>query len=142
MNIREQSEELERKYLSPYASLSCESQGREREEEQCDIRTVYQRDRDRIIHCKAFRRMKHKTQVFLAPMGDHYRTRLTHTLEVAQIARTIAKALRMRMVLSIFAALLSFSLSILQAASAVKCFLKTAKTLRPAVSTAGRKEEI
>ena len=94
MNIREQSEELERKYLSPYASLSCESQGRDREEEQCDIRTVYQRDRDRIIHCKAFRRMKHKTQVFLAPMGDHYRTRLTHTLEVAQIARTIAKALR------------------------------------------------
>lgn len=95
MNIREQSEELEKKYLSPYASLSCESQGREREEEQCDIRTVYQRDRDRIIHCKAFRRMKHKTQVFLAPMGDHYRTRLTHTLEVAQIARTIAKALRL-----------------------------------------------
>ena len=93
MNIREQSEELERKYLSPYASLSCESQGRDREEEQCDIRTVYQRDRDRIIHCKAFRRMKHKTQVFLAPMGDHYRTR--HTLEVAQIARTIAKALRL-----------------------------------------------
>ena len=82
MNIREQSEKLERKYLSPYASLSCESQGRDREEEQCDIRTVYQRDRDRIIHCKAFRRMKHKTQVFLAPMGDHYRTRLTHTLEV------------------------------------------------------------
>lgn len=96
MNIREQSEELERKYLSPYASLSCESQGREREEEQCDIRTVYQRDRDRIIHCKAFRRMKHKTQVFLAPMGDHYRTRLTHTLEVAQIAMNIAKALRLR----------------------------------------------
>ena len=95
MNIREQSEKLERKYLSPYASLSCESQGRDREEEQCDIRTVYQRDRDRIIHCKAFRRMKHKTQVFLAPMGDHYRTRLTHTLEVAQIARTIAKALRL-----------------------------------------------
>lgn len=95
MNIREQSEELERKYLSPYASLSCESQGRDREEEQCDIRTVYQRDRDRIIHCKAFRRMKHKTQVFLATMGDHYRTRLTHTLEVAQIARTIAKALRL-----------------------------------------------
>ena len=93
MNIREQSEELERKYLSPYASLSCESQGRDREEEQCDIRTVYQRDRDRIIHCKAFRRMKHKTQVFLAPRGDHYRTRLTHTLEVAQIARTIARAL-------------------------------------------------
>ena len=94
MNIREQSEKLERKYLSPYASLSCESQGRDREEEQCDIRTVYQRDRDRIIHCKAFRRMKHKTQVFLAPMGDHYRTRLTLTLEDAQIARTIANAMR------------------------------------------------
>ena len=67
--------------------------GRDREEAQCDIRTVYQRDRDRIIHCKAFRRLKHKTQVFLAPMGDHYRTRLTHTLEVSQIARTISKSL-------------------------------------------------
>lgn len=93
MNIRQKNEELEMKILSPYAAKSCESMGRDREEEQCDIRTVYQRDRDRIIHCKAFRRLKHKTQVFLAPMGDHYRTRLTHTLEVAQIARTIAKSL-------------------------------------------------
>lgn len=93
MNIREKNEKLEMKILSPYAAKSCESMGRDREEVPCDIRTVYQRDRDRIIHCKAFRRLKHKTQVFLAPMGDHYRTRLTHTLEVAQIARTIAKAL-------------------------------------------------
>lgn len=93
MNIRQKNEELEMKILSPYAAKSCESKGRDREEEQCDIRTVYQRDRDRIIHCKAFRRLKHKTQVFLAPMGDHYRTRLTHTLEVSQIARTIAKSL-------------------------------------------------
>lgn len=93
MNIRQKNEELERKYLSPYAALSCESMGRDREEPQCDLRTVYQRDRDRILHCKAFRRLKHKTQVFLSPMGDHYRTRLTHTLEVAQIARTIAKSL-------------------------------------------------
>ena len=70
-------------------------QGRDREEEECDVRTVYQRDRDRILHCKAFRRLKDKTQVFLAPQGDHYRNRLTHTLEVSQIARTIAKALRL-----------------------------------------------
>lgn len=95
LNIREKNEELEKMYLSSYASLSANSQGRDREEEQCDIRTVYQRDRDRIIHCKAFRRLKHKTQVFLAPMGDHYRTRLTHTLEVSQIARTIAKSLQL-----------------------------------------------
>ena len=93
MNIRQKNEEMEKKFLSPYAALSCESKGRDREEPQCDLRTVYQRDRDRIIHCKAFRRLKHKTQVFLAPMGDHYRTRLTHTLEVSQIARTIAKSL-------------------------------------------------
>ena len=93
MNIRQKNEEKEKKFLSPYAALSCESKGRDREEPQCDLRTVYQRDRDRIIHCKAFRRLKHKTQVFLAPMGDHYRTRLTHTLEVSQIARTIAKSL-------------------------------------------------
>lgn len=95
MNIREKNEELEKLYLSPYASLSVNSLGRDREEEQCDLRTVFQRDRDRIIHCKAFRRLKHKTQVFLAPMGDHYRTRLTHTLEVSQIARTIAKSLQL-----------------------------------------------
>lgn len=95
MNIRESTEQWEEAYLSPYASFSKDSKGRERMEDSCDIRTVYQRDRDRIIHCKAFRRLKHKTQVFLAPEGDHYRTRLTHTLEVSQIARTIAKSLRM-----------------------------------------------
>ncbi len=95
MNIRESTEQWEEAYLSPYAAFSKNSRGREREEEACDIRTAYQRDRDRIIHCKAFRRLKHKTQVFLAPEGDHYRTRLTHTLEVSQIARTIAKSLRM-----------------------------------------------
>lgn len=95
MNIRELSEEKEYRNLSPYASRSKESKGREREETECDIRTVYQRDRDRIIHSKAFRRLKDKTQVFLAAQGDHYRTRLTHTLEVSQIARTIAKALEL-----------------------------------------------
>ncbi len=95
MTIRENTEEWERKYLSPYAALSADSRGRDRDEPPCDIRPVYQRDRDRILHCKAFRRLKHKTQVFLSPMGDHYRTRLTHTLEVSQIARTIARALRL-----------------------------------------------
>ena len=95
MNIRESMEQREQKMLSPYAALSLCSRGRERQEEECDVRTVYQRDRDRILHSKAFRRMKDKTQVFLAPQGDHYRTRLTHTLEVSQIARTIAKALRL-----------------------------------------------
>lgn len=95
MNIRETMEQWERDNLSPYASLSSETLGRDREEPQCDIRPAYQRDRDRIIHSKAFRRLKHKTQVFLAPEGDHYRTRLTHTLEVSQIARTIARALRL-----------------------------------------------
>ncbi len=95
MNIREETEEREAQYLSPGASLARDSRGREVPEEPCDIRTDYQRDRDRIIHCKSFRRLKHKTQVFLAPMGDHYRTRLTHTLEVSQIARTIARALRL-----------------------------------------------
>ncbi len=93
MNIREEREAWEEAFLKPWASHSARSLGRDREEAQCDIRPVYQRDRDRILHCKAFRRMKHKTQVFLAPKGDHYRTRLTHTLEVAQIARTIARAL-------------------------------------------------
>ena len=95
MLIREKQEQQEHEILSPYASFSDQSRGRDREEEQCDLRTVYQRDRDRIIHCKAFRRLKHKTQVFLSPGDDHYRTRLTHTLEVAQIARTIARALRL-----------------------------------------------
>ena len=95
MTIREQLEAREEEYLSPYATLSRNSKGREREEPQCDIRPVFQRDRDRILHCKAFRRLKKKTQVFLLPKGDHYRTRLTHTLEVSQNARTIAKALRL-----------------------------------------------
>lgn len=93
MNIRESLEAWEKEYLSPYAMLSMNSKGRLKEEEQCDIRPVFQRDRDRIIHSKAFRRLKDKTQVFLTPEGDHYRTRLTHTLEVSQTARTIAKAL-------------------------------------------------
>ncbi|MDO4493305.1 MAG: deoxyguanosinetriphosphate triphosphohydrolase [Clostridia bacterium] len=95
MNAREYREELERKILSPYAMLSSETKGRERPMEQCELRTDFIRDRDRIIHCKSFRRLKHKTQVFLSPQGDHYRTRLTHTLEVSQIARTIARALRL-----------------------------------------------
>ena len=95
MTIREQLEAREEEYLSPYATLSRNTRGREREEPQCDIRPVFQRDRDRILHCKAFRRLKQKTQVFLLPKGDHYRTRLTHTLEVSQNARTIAKALRL-----------------------------------------------
>lgn len=95
VTIRETMEQRELYYLSPFATLSAESAGRDRPEEECDIRTVFQRDRDRILHSKSFRRMKHKTQVFLSPEGDHYRTRLTHTLEVAQTARTIAKALRL-----------------------------------------------
>lgn len=95
MTIREQLEQREREYLSPYASMSADSKGRDFKEEECDIRPVYQRDRDRILHSQSFRRLKDKTQVFLTPEGDHYRTRLTHTLEVSQNARTIAKALKL-----------------------------------------------
>ncbi|MCI7323638.1 MAG: deoxyguanosinetriphosphate triphosphohydrolase [Lachnospiraceae bacterium] len=95
MTIREQIEQMEIENLSPYACLSVKSRGRDKEEPQCDIRPVFQRDRDRILHSKSFRRLKSKTQVFLTPLGDHYRTRMTHTLEVSQNARTIAKALRL-----------------------------------------------
>ncbi len=93
LSIRTMLEEREKKFLSPYAQFSSQSKGRAFGEEECDIRPAFQHDRDRIIHSKSFRRLKHKTQVFLTPSGDHYRTRLTHTLEVAQIARTMAKAL-------------------------------------------------
>jgi len=94
-NPREIREALEGQMLSPKASFSAQSKGRRRDEPECEIRTCYQRDIDKIMHCKAFRRLKHKTQVFLRPEGDHYRTRLTHTLEVARISRTIARALRL-----------------------------------------------
>jgi len=95
MSAREEIERLEDGWLSPHAVRSRDSRGREREEPPDPLRTCFMRDRDRIIHCKSFRRLKHKTQVFLAPEGDHYRTRLTHTLEVSQISRTIARALHL-----------------------------------------------
>ncbi len=95
LHIRERLEERERRTLCPQAQLAAASRGREKPEPECSIRPAFQHDRDRILHCKAFRRLKHKTQVFLAPTGDHYRTRLTHTLEVAQIARTICRALEL-----------------------------------------------
>jgi dGTPase len=100
MNIREMLEKIEYDTLVPRAAKSADTRGRDRAEPEDDLRPSYQRDRDRIIHCKAFRRLKHKTQVFLAPEGDHYRTRLTHVLEVTQIARTIAKSLRLNEVLT------------------------------------------
>jgi len=92
---RVSQEEFEEEFLSSYATKSSQSKGRQRKEKSCPLRTDFQRDRDRIIHCKSFRRLKHKTQVFIAPFGDHYRTRLTHTLEVMQISRTISRALRL-----------------------------------------------
>ena len=95
MFLREMTEELERQTLSPYAALSADSRGRQRPMEPCQIRTCYQRDIDRILHSKSFRRLMHKTQVFLQPEGDHYRTRMTHTLEVVRISRTIARGLRL-----------------------------------------------
>ncbi|MBO4360050.1 MAG: deoxyguanosinetriphosphate triphosphohydrolase [Eubacteriaceae bacterium] len=93
MNIREEKEKREEAYFSPYAKRSADSRGRELAEEQCPVRTCFERDRDRILYCKSFRRLKHKTQVFISPESDHLQTRLTHTLEVAQIARSIANAL-------------------------------------------------
>ena len=95
MTVREVTEQNEKTLLAPYAVRATESRGRRRPEEECPVRTCFQRDVDRIIHSKAFRRLKHKTQVFLQPEGDHYRTRMTHTLEVTRIARTIARGLRL-----------------------------------------------
>ena len=95
MTERERREEQERRFLSPYACLAADSKGRERPVEPCPVRTCFQRDIDRIIHSKAFRRLMHKTQVFLQPEGDHYRTRMTHTIEVVRIARTIARGLEL-----------------------------------------------
>ncbi|MBI5583523.1 MAG: deoxyguanosinetriphosphate triphosphohydrolase [Deltaproteobacteria bacterium] len=95
MTTREAIEDRERIFLAPWAALSAASRGRAQAEPECELRTAFQRDRDRILHSKAFRRLKHKTQVFLSPTGDHYRTRLTHTLEVSQIARTVARCLQL-----------------------------------------------
>ena len=95
MTIRERQEQQEKLLLAPWAARSAETAGRDIPVKPCDLRTEYQRDRDRIIHCKSFRRLKFKTQVFLSPEGDHYRTRLTHTLEVSQVARTLARSLRL-----------------------------------------------
>ena len=95
MIIRKEIEAREKKFLSPYAAFASETKGRKKPEKECNFRTAFQRDRDKIIHCKSFRRLKHKTQVFISPVGDHFRTRLTHTIEVAQIARTIARALQL-----------------------------------------------
>ena len=95
MTIRERTEQLEYTVLAPYAARAAETRGREREEPESDARTCYQRDADRILHSRSFRRLMHKTQVFLQPEGDHYRTRMTHTLEVSRVARTVARALRL-----------------------------------------------